>query len=272
MKITVLNENTAGKRGILAEHGLSLLIERGESRYLFDTGQSDVFLRNAGTLHVDLKGLDGIILSHGHFDHCGGLEYLGRQGELPKVYVREEAFQEKTAVNPDRITYRKIGIPWKRETVKNLAPVVEDLYQVEEGMYLLGNIPCQVEFEPWGNLFFIGEGEKKAPDYMKDEQMFVIDGEKGLSIFAGCCHAGIVNCLTYVKSMFPGKKLYSVLAGMHLTGCGTERIKKTIEALGEMEIEILIPVHCTGLEGIGRMKTAFGERCLLVESGKVFEL
>lgn len=272
MKITILNENTAGKRGILSEHGLSLLIEREGGRYLFDTGQSDVFLKNARTLNVDLKELNGIILSHGHFDHCGGLEYLLREGALPPIYVRRDAFLDKTAVNPDGRTYRKIGIPWKRDLIEDFTCMDEDMTKIGEGMYLLGNIPYQVEFEPWGKSFFIDEGSRKVPDYMTDEQMLIIEGAKGLSVFAGCSHAGIVNCLTYVKKMFPGKKLYSVLAGMHLTGCSTERIRKTIEALGQMDIELMIPVHCTGIEAIGRMKLAFGDKCQIVEAGKVMEL
>lgn len=79
MNISVINENTAGKRGFLAEHGLSLLIEHEGKRWLFDTGQTDVFMKNAALLGERLMGLNGIILSHGHFDHCGGLKFLAEE-------------------------------------------------------------------------------------------------------------------------------------------------------------------------------------------------
>ena len=80
MRFTVLNENTAGKRGFLAEHGLSVLIVHQGRKLLFDTGQTDVFLHNAEKIGETLSDLDAIILSHGHFDHCGGLEFWQNRG------------------------------------------------------------------------------------------------------------------------------------------------------------------------------------------------
>ena len=152
MKVKILNENTAGKRGFLAEHGLSLLIETGGPRWLFDTGQTDVFLKNAEHLSEDLLHLDGIILSHGHFDHCGGLEYLvrlyeERKQKLPPVYVRENAFLNKTAINGDGCTYRMIGIPWKRELLGASIRVTEPCQEISQGVFVLGNIPYTSPFE-----------------------------------------------------------------------------------------------------------------------------
>ena len=126
MKISFLNENTANKRGFLGELGLSLLIEWDGGKILFDTGQTDVFLRNAARMGADLEGLSAIVLSHGHFDHCGGLEYLleGAAG-LPPVYVRRSAFEDKQAVNADGKTYRKIGIPWREELKERRRELLE---------------------------------------------------------------------------------------------------------------------------------------------------
>lgn len=273
MNITVLNENTAGKRGFLAEHGLSLLIEADGRRWLFDTGQTDVFLKNAGCLKETLFGLSGIILSHGHFDHCGGLQYLAREygkaGEkLPPIYVRESAFQNKTAVNQDGRTYRIIGIPWKRELVERSVRLTADRQEIAKGVWVLGNIPYTAGLEPRPEIFFIDDGGRKIPDYMEDEQMLLFETEKGLCLFAGCCHPGILNCLQYVRTSFPGKKIHSVFAGMHLSAASEERIRRTAEALEKSEIERLFPVHCTGLEAIGLMKQRLGQRCSLVETGK----
>ena len=106
MDVKILTENTVYKRGFLGEHGLSLWIETGEKRYLFDMGQSGVFLKNAGKMKLDPECLDGIILSHGHYDHCGGMtEWIGKQnsnGKLLKipVYVNERAFDRKYSRNP----------------------------------------------------------------------------------------------------------------------------------------------------------------------------
>lgn len=126
MKISFLNENTANKRGFLGELGLSLLIEWDGGKILFDTGQTDVFLRNAARMGADLEGLSAIVLSHGHFDHCGGLEYLLEgAADLPPVYVRRSAFEDKQAVNADGKTYRKIGIPWREELKERRRELLE---------------------------------------------------------------------------------------------------------------------------------------------------
>ena len=277
MKVSILNENTAGKRGYLAEHGLSLLIEHGGKRWLFDTGQTDVFMKNARLLGEKLMELDGIILSHGHFDHCGGLEYLvkeyQREGRnLPPVYVRETAFQEKTAINSDRRTYRIIGIPWKRELLGNAVRLTGRRQEIAPGVWVLGNIPYTPGLEKRPEQFYIDDGAEKKPDYMNDEQMLLFETERGLCLFAGCCHPGILNCLEYVSREFPGQKLHSIFAGMHLTGASPERIIRTAEGLEKREFDLLMPVHCTGIEAIGRMKTMYGSRCLLAETGMTLEL
>mgnify|MGYP000015386216 FL=1 len=268
MRISVLNENTAGKRGFLAEHGLSLLIEHDGKRFLFDTGQTGVFLHNAAKLGEDLTQLDGIILSHGHFDHCGGLEFFGEALPHCPVYVRKNAFLNKQAVNEDKKTYRIIGIPWKRELLRGMEVLTEDRQEIAPGVWVLGNVPYTVPFEKRPEVFFIDEGGEKRPDYMEDEQLLVIDTEQGLCVFAGCCHAGIINCLSFVQSSFPGRPICSVLAGMHLGGADGERIERTIEALDTMGISCLMPVHCTGIYAIGRMKERLREKCMILETGK----
>ena len=272
MKFAVLNENTAGKRGFLAEHGLSVLIFHEGRKLLFDTGQTDVFLHNAEKMGGTLSDLDGIILSHGHFDHCGGMEYLVKQHALPAVYVRKAAFFNKQAVNDDKKTYRIIGIPWKQELLRGAEVLTEDKQEIFPGVWVLGNVPYTVPFEKKPGIFFIDKNGEKEPDYMEDEQLLVIDTEKGLCVFAGCCHAGIINCLSYVRKSFPDRPIYSVLAGMHLSAAGDDRIDKTIEALQEWNIPLLMPVHCTGIYGIGKMKAALKEQCRTLETGVMVEL
>ncbi|NBH14082.1 MBL fold metallo-hydrolase [Lachnospiraceae bacterium] len=278
MKVSILTENTVYKRGFLGEHGLSLLIEYQGKRYLFDTGQSQVFLHNAQKLRLQKKDLDGIILSHGHYDHGGGMEYVREWGNDVPVYVQQKAFEKKYTENPRNKEIRYIGLEnaagWQQG--KGICRLQGGCTKIGEGVYLLSEIPYTTEFEPmpdgfWREVLKVQEPELEA-DPMADEQLLVMEHEQGLSIFAGCAHPGIINCLKYVQSEFPGVPVHSLVAGMHLKSCDSQRIRRTIRALQEMGIDIVVPLHCTGIRAIGMIKEVLGERCILAEAGRQIEI
>lgn len=274
MKITVLTENTVSRRGLLAEHGLSVLVEEGGRRILFDTGQSGVYVHNAERLGISLEGVDAIVLSHGHYDHTGGLsEFPGGVG-CP-VYLGGKALEDKWCLAGDGKENRCIGVPW-REDARELErlPLVFTWEQEEifSGIYLLGQIPTTVPSEMGEKPFRILQNGRYLPDTMEDEQLLVIRTPQGLAVFAGCAHPGILSCVEKVKRAFPGEPLFSLLAGMHLRGCAQERVEETIAGLKEAGFAYLIPLHCTGTLAIARMKMAFGKSCLMAEAGKSFTL
>jgi len=272
MKITILNENTVYKRGLSAEHGLSLYIECHGRKILFDVGQSDVFLRNAGNLGVDLQDLDAVILSHGHYDHCGGMEALVKEIELPKVYITKKAFEEKKNINSDGVTYRNIGIDWDKSLLGDRVVEVEEKCEISEGIYLLQGIPYANDFEEPGKGLMVWKNEELIVDKMEDEQILVIEEDDRLHVFLGCSHPGIINALNYVKREFPGKKIDSLLAGMHLKGAANQRLERTFDELEQFDIELMMPVHCTGQEAIVRMKRRFPSQCRIVTCGEVIEI
>lgn len=267
MKIVVLTENTVYRQGILAEHGLSLYIEKENKKYLFDTGQSGVCLKNARVLDVDLKDLDGIILSHGHYDHCGGLEEFVKAYKLPKVYVRKEAFEKK--LHQGKNNCREIGIPWSMDMIEKHVVFTEEFQEIAKDIYVLGKIPLKNEFESVAEGMLVEVEGKRQPDHMTDEQMLIIRGEEGLYVFLGCSHVGVINALSYVEETFPGEHIHLLLAGMHLSQASQGRLHKTMEELEKREIDTIIPVHCTGIMAITQMKHRFGERCQIVHAGKV---
>lgn len=256
MEITVLTENTVSRRGLLAEHGLSVLVEEGGKRILFDTGQSGVYIHNAEQLGISLEGLDAIVLSHGHYDHTGGLPEFPGEVSCP-VYLSGKALEDKWCLAGDGKGNRCIGVPW-REDVQELErlPLVFTWEQEEifPGIYLLGQISTTVPSEMGEKPFRILQNGRYLPDTMEDEQLLVIRTPQGLAVFAGCAHPGILSCVEKVKRTFPGEKLYSLLAGMHLRGCPQERVEETITGLKEAGFTYLIPLHCTGTLAIARMK------------------
>lgn len=274
MEITVLTENTVSRRGLLAEHGLSVLVEEGRKRILFDTGQSGVYIHNAEQLGISLEGLDAIVLSHGHYDHTGGLPEFPGEVSCP-VYLSGKALEDKWCLAGDGKGNRCIGVPW-REDARELErlPLVFTWEQEEifPSIYLLGQISTTVPSEMVEKPFRILQNGRYLPDTMEDEQLLVIRTPQGLAVFAGCAHPGILSCVEKVKRTFPGEKLYLLLAGMHLRGCPQERVEETIKGLKEAGFTYLIPLHCTGTLAIARMKMAFGKSCLMAEAGKRFSL
>lgn len=268
MKITVLNENHVTRRGLLAEHGLSLLLEEEGERWLFDTGQSDVYIKNAQILGERLSDLDGIILSHGHYDHCGGLQYLNEK--MPRVYVREKAFCRKFSVK-ERNQLCDIGIPWKKEQFQEKLTFTETVQQIRENWFLLGGVPQYPQLEEKPHGFLYEDGDETRQDCMEDEQFLAVKTKKGIILIIGCAHMGILNCISYAKEIFPGEKIRGIFAGMHLKDAEDKRISFTIEKLMQENLEFVAAAHCTGQRAISKMAEAFGEKFLFCETGKIFE-
>ncbi len=270
MKVSILTENRTSKGKFLAEHGLCVFIEYNGMSILFDTGQTNVFCHNAEIMGVDLCRTDCIVLSHGHYDHCGGYVNFPAKEKYPITYVREKAFERK--FTKDKNGYREIGIPWKYENYKDMIILTGEKTQIAEKVYLCSDIPITVPFEGPFEGLLVQNGEEKITDRMQDEQMLVFDTEKGLVIFIGCSHPGIANCLSYAKKLFPDKKINTVFAGMHLEVVSNERLEKTVEFLKKLDIERIIPVHCTGVIKSCEIKHVFGEHCSIYGAGDSFEI
>lgn len=288
MDVKILTENTVYKRGFLGEHGLSLWIETGKKRYLFDMGQSGVFLKNAGNMKLDMECLDGIILSHGHYDHCGGMtEWIGKQNSNGKrlkipVYVNERAFDRKYSRNPATGELLFGGIhenakKWMKEQA-NLICTGAGCTEIAENVYILSKIPCITEFESVSARFLkevsaeMRQSGEIIADTMEDEQLLVFREKQGLCVFAGCAHPGIINCLYYVQASFPGEHIHSLVAGMHLKGCSAKQLERTTASLQELKIDVTVPLHCTGILAIAAIREALGDKCVLAEVGKTITL
>ena len=254
-------ENTAQGRGLLAEHGLAFWIELGIRRILFDTGQTDILCHNARSLGIDLEAADAIILSHGHYDHTGGLgDILGDAGRK-RVFAHPEAFTGKFARSPDG-TSREVGMPARTSAVlqesSDITPTREPT-GICEGLSVTGPIPRLTDFEGVGGPFFKDE-ECRRPDGLVDDQAAVVETEDGIAVILGCAHAGIINTLRYVGELFRGQAIHTVIGGTHLVAADETRMDKTVGALREFDVQRFFPLHCTGFSAAAHLWREFPGR------------
>lgn len=276
MKIHILADNTVKLKGLgfLAEHGLSIFIEHQEGNVLFDTGQTMVAPHNAQKMKLDLNTIDHIVLSHGHYDHGGGLSYLPKSAKNPKIYIHPDALNKRYF--KDKQT--DIGISWDSDKwdvnagIKKNLVLNPGMIKLSPHITLCAEIPLVTDFEPLIEGFLAEEGDKLVPDQMKDEQMLIYDTDKGLCLFIGCAHRGVINCLKYAMTLFPGKKIDTLIGGTHLNDVSRERLQKTIQYLADTDIKRIIPLHCTGMDAFCELKWVLGERCLSMAAGDSLEL
>ncbi len=278
VKITTLCENSAPapSRGIMGEHGMSMLLEAGGQRILFDTGGGLSLLHNARRLGVDLDGLDGLVLSHGHYDHTGGLkDLLGQAGSL-SIYAHPDIFAEKYHLLQDEDP-RRIGIPWTREELERLGArfyLSEDLVELGAGITLTGEIPRRESREEntATDLYYKKSDGSFAPDLMADDQAVIVESTAGTVVLLGCAHSGLINTLRYVSDITGKQKIYACIGGTHLMGASDERLQYTIAALREFDLQQVAPCHCTGPRGSLMLFQAFGDHFMHNPAGTVFNL
>ena len=263
-RVTVLAENSARGVGLLAEHGLSFWIEIGQRRLLFDTGQGMVLAHNAGILDIALEQVDAIVLSHGHYDHTGGLHHVLPIAPRAKVYAHPAILQPKYARSPDGISH-EIGIPpASKETLRNREDALtwtEQPTEICDHLFVTGEIPRRTDYEDTGGPFFSDRKCQQA-DPLSDDQAMFFDSDQGTVVLLGCAHAGVINTLHYIRALTNGRPIHAVMGGMHLVTASCDRMKRTIEALRQLGVERLAPAHCTGIAATTELWNAFPSRCI----------
>lgn len=273
IRITVLVENTAEGQGLLAEHGLAFWIEAGSQCVLFDTGQGGALLNNAYRLDLSLSRIDTIVLSHGHYDHTGGLADALRGNRPTAIYAHPDALKPKFARNQDG-TSRSIGIPDAAQQALNgrrdRLVLIKKPTPLAGGLTATGPVPRVTDFEDTGGPFFL-DARCEQPDPLTDDQALFFESAQGTVVLLGCAHSGVVNTLRYVQQLTGGRPLHAVFGGMHLVGASPHRLERTIDELRKLNIDRLGPAHCTGRAATIALWNALPDRCVPCHVGTKFQ-
>ena len=272
-QVTVLADNYVRGLGLLAEHGLAFWVETRGRRLLFDTGQGLVLSRNAGKLGIPLQRVDAIVLSHGHYDHTGGLDHVLQAAPQARVYAHPAALQPKYARRGDG-TSHDIGMPAPSESALrehgDTLTWTEQPAEVFDGVFVTGEIPRRTDYEDTGGPFF-ADREGRKPDLLLDDQAMFFESRLGTVVLLGCGHAGVINTLRYVRELTGAKPIHTVIGGMHLVTAGRDRMDQTIHGLRQLDVQRVGPTHCTGSAATVELWSALPGRCFSCAVGTKME-
>ena len=269
-----------------AAHGLSCAItvkHGGRARtLLFDTGPDEtVFERNVERLGFDMGQVEGIVLSHGHWDHCGAmlraLQMIRQRngGRDVPTYMHPGMYRSRATKAADG-TFRLFeDVPSAHQLAQHGAEVVHATQAqsiLDDCFYVSGEIPRVTSFETGlpGQHRRTDDGSGWEPDPLIMDERFVavaVKG-KGLIVFTACSHAGVVNVLKHARDCFPQLPTYGVMGGFHLSGTNERVIPETVESMGEFGLRVIAAAHCTGWRATGALASAFGDAVVPSAVGK----
>ena len=255
LKITTLIENTKGEHlALKSEHGISFFIEKDGHQLLFDTGQSGTFLENAEQLQIDLSNLEYVIISHGHYDHSGGLRALTRIAKKFELIAGDGFFKEKYVYRNN--SYEFLGNNFDEkfllENGISYRFVNSDLTEILPGIYVITKFPRVHKDEVINPRFKLLKDGSYVDDPFNDEVLVAIDTPEGLVVLLGCSHPGMKNMLDAVRGLI-GKPIYAVLGGTHLVEASDDSLDISMDYLNNSEMKVIGVSHCTGKKAMSNL-------------------
>ena len=278
MKVTVVVDNKGSQTipDLVGEHGLSLLIETDNSKLLFDTGASELFARNAKTLGINLEAVDALVLSHGHYDHGGGLEAFLNINKHAKVYMGPGALDAHIA-KLFGILSKSIGLNRKAlEPFRDRLASVDKMTEIAARAFVLPQIDMSSTTPRDMGMFYRKTNAGLLKDDFSHEVLLVIQDTKGISVVTGCAHKGILNIVSASKAQFPQVDIKAIIGGLHMMDPATKRLsesKEVIRSIGttlrnDTRVSKLYAGHCTGEAAFSLLKDKMGEKLEPIMVGK----
>ncbi|MFA6127728.1 MAG: MBL fold metallo-hydrolase [Bacteroidales bacterium] len=277
MKIAVLAENSVcqtNSRNVKSEHGISLFIEFGERKILFDTGQSDLFIRNAIKMGIDLSEIDYVIISHGHFDRGGGLKHFLNLNRKAKVYLHRLAFHKFYTKISTLIPYY-VGLDQKlfNQYAERIHFIDKDT-SIDQDVLLVEGFPSGFPQPEANKALFEKLDKQLIPDMFRHELAMVLTEHDELVIFSGCSHSGIMNIIEKVRSVFPDEKIKAVFGGLHIHNPISKKDETPAyiaKLTAEMQVMNLVfyTGHCTGEANFRSIREKLGMKIQTMNTGEL---
>lgn len=270
MKIITLIENTTFSGSLIAEHGLSIYIE-DKVKILFDTGQGKNFIDNAKRLDISIDDIDFLVLSHGHYDHTGGISHFCKFNKKAQIFVGKDFFVPKYKNKADFIGINNNILPMQDLKRFNF---IESNIEITPYLHL---IPAAKIVHDWDthfeNMYIKKDGQDNSfeIDEFGDEISLIILKDDRMNIISGCSHRGIANIIEQAKERV-NKPINLLLGGFHTKDWDNEKMQKLINKLKEYEIDKIGCCHCTGLDKYSMLKQAFGDKVFYNSTGNITDL
>lgn len=278
-KVRILCDNNISRMDFLGEHGFSALIDHGDKQYLLDTGQGHTLPHNVKSSGVELRGLEAIVLSHGHFDHTGGLGWVLGQMGSSKIIAHPDVFTEHLARLPNdpHGEPKYIGSPRSKKELEELGATFDfrdETCEIAPGFHFIAGYHRDPSLTPGDTQLVVSKESNRNElfaDPIAEDANLLLETDSGPVLVLGCAHGGVLNVMAHVKEKLGFSELHTVLGGTHLMFYGPEQIQAAISTFEEFQVKMVAVSHCTGPQAAMTLAHHFKDRFQQAAAGSVFE-
>ncbi|WP_415717555.1 MBL fold metallo-hydrolase [Maridesulfovibrio sp.] len=265
-KVSVLCDNEPLNENFGSEWGLSMALELpGNGCWLWDCGASPLFLKNAAKMGIKVNDAKGLALSHGHWDHTGGMDALMKTDFIGPVYAHHD-FAIKRYSRRGNGDFSEASFPCEYPGTI----IVRDQVELDDGLFMITEIPRREGLSEATEGLFL-DPEMTEPDHVKDDAFLLLMTNSGPVVVLGCCHSGLANSLYHLRDLTGLDSVYAVIGGLHLYRTGESELENTAKVIEEFNVREIAAGHCTGSKGLEFLRQRVSCKVLQMGSGSVYK-